>query len=404
MSHNLNRSILLVLAMDLPAKASLAVVTLFLIREMPVEEYSQFTLLVSICSITFGITLNSINKIYIIEYESYKIHNIRGSLFANQFIIILFLFVIALLLSSYTIVIIGIFVFLVGKCVFQFTQSDLSRRLSFKWYSSLELMRSVLYAGAILGLFYYYNIELTAVTPLLIQGVLALLVGAPFFFILGLYVGIWRPIGGTRLIARFLAGKHLYLFGYWTLLALFSEVDVLSLSYLSDELQLATYGASFRYYALVLLALGAAHNVLLPGIAKAEDKQSLTEIFRKHRTLSFFAFFAILTGAIGSYWAIPIVDGGKYPQSFGVLQILLVSSIISFSCSPYVNLLLKFGEFRFLFFLISICLALNITLNFIFIPILGAYGAAATTLLAYAVLNGSIYARAARILRSPSDA
>jgi len=165
---------------------------------------------------------------------------------------------------------------------------------------------------------------------------------------------------------------------------------------IASNIQLATYGAAFRYYTLVSLALASIHVVLLPAIQQLKSPDQLDELLAKH--VRILAIFALVTGAgaWAAQWIIPAIDMGKYPDSVMVFRILAVSAILSFALSPHVNLLMRFEDFRFLTILISVALFINVTLNFPLVRSKGAVGASIATLIAYLFLNGSIFLRARR--------
>jgi O-antigen/teichoic acid export membrane protein len=71
--------------------------------------------------------------------------------------------------------------------------------------------------------------------------------------------------------------------------------------------------------------------------------------------------------------------------------------VISFAFSPHVNLIMRFEKFRFLSVLIVIALFINVILNFVFIPLLGAVGVAIATLIASASVTVPIYIKSRRI-------
>ena len=194
-----------------------------------------------------------------------------------------------------------------------------------------------------------------------------------------------------RLASQVLKGEYRFLFGYFAILALYSQADVFLMKILAGDVELAVYGSALRYYMLLLLALGATHAVLLPSIKTAKDIWELHGIIRQYRKMLFFFVPIVILGAWASGWIIPWIDQGKYPGAVLVFRILAVSSIISFAFSPYVSIVIRHEEFRFLFLLILSTLAFSLALNGFLIPRFGGVGAALTNLFSYGLLNGLIY-------------
>jgi O-antigen/teichoic acid export membrane protein len=153
-----------------------------------------------------------------------------------------------------------------------------------------------------------------------------------------------------------------------------------------------------RYYSFLLLALGAVHAVLLPTMSKKADVEELSVIICEYRRVLLFIIPVIFFGAWASQWIIPWVDQGKYPSAVLLFRILSVSAIVSFVFSPYVSLILRFEEYRFLFNVIIFGLFLSATMNYTLISRYGAIGAAVTNLVSFGIVNGMLYRRASRLL------
>ncbi len=203
-------------------------------------------------------------------------------------------------------------------------------------------------------------------------------------------MNVWEA---TRLAVAIIKAEYKYLFGYYAILAFFSQLDIFMLRIMTSDIELATYGSAFRYYSLLLLALGSVKVVFLPLIQGVTNANELKSIFHMHRKMLLVFGPVVLIGAWASQWIIPWIDMGKYPNAIPVFRILAVSAIISFAFSPYSTLILRFEEFKFLFLLISVTLLLNVGLNIILIEMLGAIGAAIATGIGFGFLNCSIFLR-----------
>ena len=69
---------------------------------------------------------------------------------------------------------------------------------------------------------------------------------------------------------------------------------------------------------------------------------------------------------------------------------------MSFTFSPYVNLLIRFEDFRVMLGLLIVGLSLDGALNLALIPSAGATGAAIATSIASGLINTSIFVRSLR--------
>jgi O-antigen/teichoic acid export membrane protein len=253
---------------------------------------------------------------------------------------------------------------------------------------------------AIIGVLAIYGEHIQAWQVLLLQAVAILVVTVPLLIRSKRLRGSRRLSKSLQLGRAIILGKYRHMFGYLLILALFSQIDVLMLRALSSEHHLATYGSAYRYYGVLLLALGAVKTVLLPLIQSVSSKTEIREIFSKHRQLTLRAIPVVLVGGLISPWIIPWIDAGKYPEASTVFQILAVSSVLSFSFSPHITIIMRFERFSFLLALIFVALWVNLILNRIFIPTLGSIGAAASTLLAYGLVNSAIFLYSRHLLNS----
>ena len=138
------------------------------------------------------------------------------------------------------------------------------------------------------------------------------------------------------------------------------------------------------------------HAVLLPTIQRVENIEELNDIIRMVNKLLLIFVPLVIGGAWASQWIIPWIDHGKYPNAILVFRILSISAILSFAFSPHVNLILRYEEFKFLLVLVCGALLVDIIVNLMLIPRLGAAGAAISNLIAFGFLNGAIFWRSLR--------
>jgi O-antigen/teichoic acid export membrane protein len=390
-----------VFSYSLVTKAFVVVSSLVIIRIMSPEQYAAYTYGLAAFSILTGIVTSAFNRIFIIGYSRFNISEDIGAFLLLQ---LLTLVVVGLLL--YLFIDLPGYLYLIVLtlaltfCISDFLMTDYQRMLKFSRYSQVELARSILFVLAILGLIVLYDDDLQAWQVLLLQAMSILIVAVPLLLRRKMLRGASRLSKSLALARAIILGKYRYMFGYLFILALFSQVDIFMLRSLSSEHQLATYGSAYRYYTLLLMALGAVKTVLLPLIQNVSSKLEMRKLFNKHRQLILLTIPIVLLGAVASSWVLPWVDAGKYPNAPVVFQILAVSSLFSFSFSPHVTVVMRFERFFFLFGLICVALVANLALNRYLIPTMGSIGAAWATLLAYGVVNSAIFFYSRRLLDS----
>ncbi|MBU0940415.1 MAG: polysaccharide biosynthesis C-terminal domain-containing protein, partial [Bacteroidetes bacterium] len=126
----------------------------------------------------------------------------------------------------------------------------------------------------------------------------------------------------------------------------------------------------------------------------------LNSLYGKHLRLVFLFIPVVVLGAWLANWILPLIDDGKYPEAVIVFQILSLSAIISFVFSPHTNFVMKFEDFKFLFYIISITIFANVFLNSIMIPLYGSIGASLATLVCFAFSNLITFFRAQKHRKS----
>ncbi len=396
MPHNSSptKSIFQVFSFHLISKVLVGLGGVILIHFMPEVEYARYTLILAVVTFSTEFLASSFNQIYIVGYQRLGLKEFSSSFLGLQIWGILILVIVLFPLSGFLDGLYWVASFLVViTCLSEFSKTYFQRELRFFVFSMIEVARASVFGCSLLALAYIVRDDLKTWQVLLVQAMTLLTV---FVVVFVKYLNMNELFKFRKIIhLAVTVGKeeYRYVFGYFAVLALFSQLDVFMLRAMASDLELATYGSAFRYYSLLLIALTAVHRVLLPSIQQVQNTADLQSIFRKYRKFLLVFSLVVLLGAWISQWIIPLIDTGKYPSAVIVFRILAISSIISFAFSPHVNLLLRFEDFRFLFCLICVAVLLNVTLNSVLIVKLGAVGAAIATLIAFGCLNGAVFLR-----------
>lgn len=393
------KAVFQVFSFDLASKIMLGILGLLLIRYLPQAEYAAYTFALSLVAFTSQGLAASFNRIYIVAYQKLQLQNTELAFLALQLLLIAGLILFGIPLSFFLGSLYWVIAALAtASCLSEFTKTFFQQDLKFLTLSLIEFCRSLLFFCCTLALIYFYRNELTASTILLVQ--VAALLGVSWWAIGKKLVQLETPGFSeiTRFSSEIIRGEYRYLFAYFFILGIFTQTDIFMLSILGDDNMLATYGSAFRYYAILSLALGSVHIVLLPMIQKATNDQELFEVFAKHKKLILMFIPTVMVSGWVAQWVIPFVDNGKYPGAVLAFRILCVSAVISFAFSPHVNLLMRFGRFRFLFQLICIALVFNVIVNMLLIPEFGATGVAFATLASSAAVTVPIYFQSKKLV------
>jgi len=367
------------------------------IRYMSESQYATYTFALAVTAVVSQMLSSSFNRVYLLAYHSLQLSKDGTSFLGLQLIIIAILALLGLpfannLLGVYWLVC----TLTAATCMTEYAKTYYQQEFRFMRYSLVELVRSTIFLGGSFVIIGFVGVNLDAWHLLCMQTVALILV---FSFSVGPKLHL-KEIGHLRpaiaLGRRIAVGEFSYLFAYFFLIAIFAQIDVLMLKAFGNNAELATYGSAFRYYTFLSLALGSLHAVLLPTIGNADGKK-IAEILSSHGRLTLAFGFVLLPIAWFAAWFMPIVDQGRYPNAVNVFRVLCASAIISFACSPHVNIIFRNRRFRFLLILITIALTLAIVLNMVLIPRFGALGVAAATLISSATVNLPIYILSLRL-------
>jgi O-antigen/teichoic acid export membrane protein len=400
----MRRDTILVFFLDGIAKALAAGTTLLLIHLLSVPDYAAITVAQAVVTIVAQTTAGSVNLIYVLSSQSADaLHAERGALLGLQACVALTLCGALLVLLG-----VGLGVSLAAMSLSaafvssDFVRTEFQRRLAFRHYAYVELARSAMFALLLLAIIVFGRDFLGAGSALALQATAIWFVSLPLLIRMDLARGISSAKRGLMLAGAFVGPHYRDLLGYLLAIAVFGQLGIFVLKMLGDVTSLATYGSAFRYYSFLLIALGAAQAVLLPTISRVKRKQELFDIYRKQKTLVGLFIPPVFAVSCLAPWFMPLVDSGRYPDAVPTFWILAASSVISFAASPYVFVVMRFARFRYLLLLALAANVASALMYLVLVPPYGAQGAAAATLLSYALLNGMSFFEARRLMRDPT--
>lgn len=393
------RAIFQVFSFDIFSKALMAAAGIALIRFLPEAEYALYTLCLSLVMAVTQVISSSFNRIYIVGFEALRGEQAASALFLVQAVLIA---AVAAAASPWRGIAGGNYAFVVmlvvATSLADFAKTVFQQQLNFLRFSMVEAGRSLLFVLLVALLIAHFGQALSAGSVLAVQAA-AMLVAA-LLVLRGRFEVRRCPDLRVALhtAKTVFAGGYGCLFGYFAVLAIFSQIDIFMLKAMGTVTDLATYGSAFRYYSLLLLCLGAVHSVLLPVVQKLSNRQGLETLYSKMRRLMRIFVPAALLLAWGAHWFIPWVDGGRYPEAVETFRILVASSVVSFAFSPHANLAMRFEDFRFLLIMACVALAVSLVGNLLLIPLWRAPGAAVSTLVAFGLLNGAVFFRTRKLI------
>ena len=394
------RSVYQVLGFDVLSKAFLGFAGVALIRFMQPAEYARLTYGLAVVAFAAQALAFAFNRTYVVSQVRITRIRIEGMISAQVLLVLVFAVVLAPAIRVLGALYVPVVALVLASALTDFTKTMYQRDQLFMRLSLVELGRSVLYVSVLAALFLVNRMWLQARWVLSAQIVC---MGA-------VIVGSWRverrPAPrlsvhrGVGVLREMGTGASRFLLLYFLLLSLFGQLETLLLGRLSTSLALASYGAASRYYGLLSLALGAVHTVLLPVVHEARQEGTLDHVLREQRRMSLVVVpLLIFAGGVAG-WALPMIDGGKYPASVMAFRVLVASAAFSFILSPYSNVLISALRYPLLCGLVLISTIVGGTVSILTIPHYGAIGAAFGQTGGFFVLNLLTYWAARKEMRS----
>ena len=178
----------------------------------------------------------------------------------------------------------------------------------------------------------------------------------------------------------------------WLCYLAFNTIDVLMLGLMSNPEQVGLYSAAYRVLNQVLATYYLLTQVLYPQFARYEVEERARML--RARILLPLVGAGVLIAAVISVsrrTVLAVVFGHQFLAACPLLFLLAWSIPLDFMTSYLSNAFIAWGMEKKILLCTGIGAASNIVLNLVFIPRLGAQGAARNTLLSYAIFLTALY-------------
>lgn len=161
------------------------------------------------------------------------------------------------------------------------------------------------------------------------------------------------------------------------------KIDILILSWLSTKESLGHYAVSVQLGELLWQLPAAVLVVLMSKTANASDSKIIDSVCKSTRLTFLLTFLSGFALALISYFLIPFMFGNEFSDAYFLL-IGLLPGIIMASIFKSLNAYFAGrGEPRVTIVIMGLAASINICLNLLLIPSLGALGAAIASSLSY---------------------
>jgi O-antigen/teichoic acid export membrane protein len=178
---------------------------------------------------------------------------------------------------------------------------------------------------------------------------------------------------------------------YYLAAAGFAYVDVLVASALLDQKQVASFGAALRYLAIVIAAIPSLGAILRVRTAQADmiDSHEAQRVmilgWMRAAALPVAVSALVLVALVP--WAIPIIDGGRYPGSITAFQIFLATAASSYLAAPAVSVMMAQRRYRALALMFFVALIVNLVGDVLVARHFGVAGIAVVSSAVYVALD-----------------
>jgi len=381
---NVNGNIRIALLGDIVTKIPLFIITLMTIRLLDVDNFANYSFAIATFTMISSAVASIFNIAFIVDSKAEN----SNYLWFEIFLVFLVSSILALFSNFYDGLFPYVFLLLLFHIIFIFNQSVEQKRLNFIKFYSYEFVRVALFLFIVLA-FYFASVEKESklqADDIFLAQIIA--TGIPAIVALLLSSSVRPKMHGIITLAKYLfrlSGRYLLI--YFFVLSMVLSVDFLMLRLFARTHDLTDFGAAFRYYAILQMVLVSIKKVVFPTVAGMTDLKKIRMLLNNNLRQTIKFIWAMPVILIVSPFLIPILDGGKYPNSITIFMILACSAYLSLLFSPFATLMIKYEYYNKLASIVFKMLFFHCILSYMFIKNYGGHGAALANLISYGVLN-----------------
>ncbi|WP_340645157.1 hypothetical protein [Phenylobacterium sp.] len=317
------------------------------VRFLAPQALAEFSIGIAIFTIASGLSTSALRRAYILDYEELGLSSAQGHFLAAQVLLLIAGALVITVLSGVSAeVSLSLIALIVANTIFENARLFFQRHESFRNFGLLTALQP---AVGLLGLAALLAMGAAGVHwaaagwAVLLSQAASRLVLLPLFGrrIVPLFTGATDGRSILAVLRHLLLHRYYLLSLYYGILNWLLTSGMFFLSRAGNELETAAYGATQRYYGILLALVITAQSVLLPALAKAETLQQSRGVIRSYYVICLPLTAALAVVAFAATWWIPLVDGGKYPSSVPSFQILAAMVAISLWTSIHSTIVTK---------------------------------------------------------------
>jgi O-antigen/teichoic acid export membrane protein len=158
-------------------------------------------------------------------------------------------------------------------------------------------------------------------------------------------------------------------------------LDLFLVALLLNNVAVAAYGAALRYVSLLTGPFPAMVSVMRVRTAQHDmidsDEAQVAMMTRWAKQAALPGLILLGVGAVGAIWAIPLIDGGRYPDSVPIFQVMLVTAFAQLITLPNSSLLIAQQRYTLLAWVNAAAIVINVGVAIVAAALLGVVGIAA---------------------------
>ncbi|KGE18323.1 polysaccharide biosynthesis C-terminal domain-containing protein [Paenibacillus wynnii] len=395
------KDFLQVFIFDILSKVFMIVITIILIRIMSPSQYADIVKFTALSSFIYGVFGEGISLSFI-RYSTEQYSRTGKSTVGLHAVSSLLIFILSFLVITLVPVLTGIYnttaIVVIYASFYGFILSLINMNQAF--FQSREMyvksgitnnLRNVFILISLLYLMIIFK-EVKATQVFLVYVICGSI--AFVFGIIRIYKGtLLKEILSNRSILKLMLQDSFGIVIYLVILNVINQIDIVMISNMMTEKDVAMYGIAFKYYSLLLTLLPSIKAVLRVRTSKKEyiddieQRKKFTLIWLK-RTWKFvipFSVFVILASDI----FMPIMNGEQYDEAINTFKILCVGVGISYMFASNTSIMMAAKKYKTLCLLAITSLGVNVLVNWMLIPVWGINGAAVATILTHMIINVS---------------
>jgi len=178
---------------------------------------------------------------------------------------------------------------------------------------------------------------------------------------------------------------------------IYMKIDQVMIGEMLGEQEVGTYSAAVRLVEMWYIVPAIIASSTFPSLYKLKFNNPERYMWRMQQFLDFMVIVPVMAAILTSLVAeqlVVFIYGSEYRDAVAVLQIYIWNSVFVFLMVATGSYLIAENKTIFMLFRYTLGMLINITLNWLLIPVYGIEGSAIATLIAYlfaAYFSGCLY-------------